>query len=92
MSDASILSGTLSNLLIGWVPQTTSSDGVGRVVASIEPLAGPPLVSPPEVERSVFKIGRVMVHWVPQGASIGFGASRGKHQVGGEVVRRREVD
>ena len=57
----------------------TSSDSVCGVVAKIEPLAGPPLISPVEVERSVFKIGRVTVHRVPQGSSVGFGASRGKH-------------
>ena len=65
--------------MVGWVSQDTPSDGVGGVVASVEPLAGPPLVSPPEVERPVFKIGRVTVHRIPQGSGVGFSTSRGKH-------------
>ena len=79
VSDTSIRYGTLSNLLVGWVSQDTSSNGDRGVVASIKPLAGPPLVSPPEVKRSVFKIGRVTVHRVPQGAGVGFSTGRGKH-------------
>ena len=65
--------------MVGQVPHGTSSDGVRRVVAKIEPLTGLPLVSPLEVERSVFKIGRVMVHRIPQGSSVGFSTSRSEH-------------
>ena len=65
--------------MVGGITQNTSSDGVGGMVASVEPLAGPPLVSPPEVECSVFKIGRVTVHRIPQGLSVGFSTGRGEH-------------
>ena len=65
--------------MVGWIPQDSSSDGVCGVVAKIEPLADPPLVSPPEVEHSVLNIGRVTVHWVPQGPSVGFSTGRGEH-------------
>ena len=57
----------------------TSSDSIHGVVAKIEPLAGLPLESPPEVECSVFKIGRVTVHRVPQGSGVGFSMGRCEH-------------
>ena len=65
--------------MVGRISQDTPSYGIHGVVASIEPLAGPPLISPPEVERSVFQIGRVTVHRIPQGSGVGFSASRGEH-------------
>ena len=76
MSDTTRRSGTLSDLLVGWVSHDTSPDGIHGMVAKIEPLTGPPLVSPPEVEHSMFKIGRVTVHRIPQGSSVGFGTGR----------------
>ena len=79
--------------MVGRISQDSSSDGVGGMVTSVEPLAGPPLISPPEVERSVFKIGHVTVHRIPQGSGVGFSTSRGEHgsrRSGCE--RRRKAD
>ena len=80
VSDQPRRSGTLSDLLIGGIPHIPPSNGVGRVVAKVEPLAGPPLVSPSEVECPVFKIGRVTVHQIPQGSSVGFSTGRREHR------------
>ena len=70
---------TLANLLVGWVSRGTSSNGVGRVVAKIEPLAGLPSVPSVEREGSKLQVGHIAVHQVPQGSSVGFGMGRREH-------------
>ena len=78
--------------MVGRVSQDTPSDGIGGMVTSIKPPAGPPLISPPEVEHSVFKIGRVTVHRIPQGSGVGFSASRGEHGSRRSGCEKRKAD
>ena len=49
------------------------------MVAQIKPLAGPTCIPSMEMEGPELQVGRVMVHGVPQGSSIGCALSGREH-------------
>ena len=57
--------------MVGVVSRGTTPNGVGMVIAKIEPLAGSPCVPPTEMEGREFQIGHVMIHQIPMGDGVG---------------------